>query len=132
MSRNKDLLVTKKNSPMEKAKRLMELQTIMKEIKPEIEQLKADLLEITQKLGVLTLKTDKYTISRAHRITPEVVDYEALKKSLKKNKIPFTTKEVFADYMKETFKHLIAEDRVLDGLEAKETEYISVRIKETK
>lgn len=132
---NKSIDILKKgkiSTPMKKAERLIYLQSIQKQIKPEIEALKADLLDATQKLGVLTLKTDKYTISRAKKITPEVVDFQALKKALKKNKIPFGTQEVFADYMKETFKKLIAEEREMDGLEGKETEYIIVRVKETK
>lgn len=130
MSRNKDLLVTKKNSPMEKAKRLIELQNIMKEIKPEIDALKADLLDVTQKLGVLTLKTDKYTISRAKRVTPQIVNFEELKKSLEAANIPYDTKEVFADHMATTFKKMIEDGNLVAGLEGKETEYISVRIKE--
>lgn len=129
---NKNILSATPKSPMAKARRLIELQNIVKKIKPEIDSLKADLLKVTQDLGVLTLKTDEYTISRAKRITPEVVDFEAVEKSLKEQHIPYGTKVVFADYMSVTFKKLIEDKREIDGLEAKETEYITVRIREEK
>lgn len=129
----KDLLSTKgAKSPMQKAQRLMELLSIQKEIKPEIDKLKGELLVVTQELGVLTLKTDKYTISRAKRITPDVTDFDALKKALKKAKVPFGTKEVFSEYMGPVFKTFIEEGRKFPGLDGKETEYISVRVKEEK
>jgi glutamate-1-semialdehyde aminotransferase len=111
-----------------KAKRLMELQALYKQIKPEIDQLKAELLEITKKLGVVTLKTEDYTISRVKKVTPEVTDFETLKAELEKNNIPYGTKEVFADYMSLTFKKLIEDGRKLEGLEAKESEYVAVRL----
>lgn len=129
---NKNILSATPKSPMAKAKRLMELQALVKSVKPEIDELKADLLKVTQDLGVLTLRTELYTISRAKRITPEVVDFKAVEQALKDQNIPYGTKVVFADYMTLTFKKLIEDKREIDGLEAKETEYISVRIREKK
>lgn len=115
---------------MLKAQRLMELQAIIKEIKPEIDALKSDLLKVTQDLGVLTLKTEKYTISRAKRITPQVVDQKALKKALDEQEIPYQMVEAFAPFMTTVFREAIEQGKELDGLEALETEYITVRIKE--
>ena len=129
---NKNILSATPKSPMAKAKRLMELQALVKSVKPEIDELKADLLKVTQDLGVLTLKTELYTISRAKRITPEVVDFKTVEQELKDKNIPYGTKVVFADYMTATFKKLIEDGKEIDGLEAKETEYISVRIREKK
>ena len=129
---NKNILSATPKSPMMKAKRLMELQALVKSVKPEIDELKADLLKVTQDLGVLTLKTEEYTISRAKRITPEVTDFKTLVEELKENKIPYGLQTVFADYMTVTFKKLIEDGRELDGLEAKITEYIAVRIREKK
>ena len=125
-----DILSVSPQSPMEKAKKLMELQKIVKNLKPIIDELRSDLLKVTQDLGVLTLKTELYTISRSKRVTPEVVDFKLLKQSLIDNKIPFGTQEVFADYMSVSFKKLIEDKREMPGLEGKETEYISVRIRE--
>lgn len=125
-----DILTVAPQSPMEKAKRLMELQSIVKRLKPEIDALKADLLKATQDLGVLTLKTELYTISRAKRITPEVVSFKVLKQSLTENNIPFETHEDFTPQMSVLFKKLIEDGREIDGLEGKETEYITVRIRE--
>ncbi len=129
---NKNLLSDTPKSPMQKAEKLIELQAILKEIKPQIDELKADLLKVTQQLDVYTLKTGSYTISRAKRVTPHIVDFETLKSSLEKENIPFDTvvEESFAPFMIETFKKAIEEGRKLDGLEGVETEYISVRVKE--
>ena len=118
------------NSPMEKAQSLVELEIIVKKAKEKIEAYKKDLLEITKQLDVFTLKTGNYTITRTKRITPKITNFENLKKSLEQNSIPYETQEVFADFMKETFKQAIKEKKELDGLDALETECISVRTKD--
>ena len=127
---NKNLLSQTPKSPMAKMQKLMELQSIVKELKPQIEELKADLLKVTQDLDVYTLKTGAYTLTRAKRITPQIVNFELLKKTLDELDIPYTTEEVFTDQTKVMFKQAIEEKKELAGLEALETEYISVRIKE--
>lgn len=124
-----DVLINKKDSPMQKVQKLIELQAIYKDIKPQIDELKAELLQITQELDVLTLKTGDYTITRAKKITPQVINYSLLKQTLIDQNIPFQIKETFADHMKETFKEAIKEGKELAGLEGLETEYITIRIK---
>ena len=119
---------TRKILPVDKVKRLMKLQAIMKEIKPEIDELKADLLKITQDLDVLSLKTGEYTISRAKRITPKIEDYEMLKKSLTEAGLEVYTQEVFAPQMDVVFKQAIEEGRELKGLDSLVTEYITIRL----
>lgn len=113
---------------MAKAARLVELQAVMKEIKPEIDSLKADLLKITQELDVLTLKTGNYTISRARRITPRVTDFKTLKEQLEDAHIPYQTVEAFSKNMEPVFKKMIEDKTVIEGLEGTETEYISIRL----
>ena len=113
---------------MVKMARLMELQAIVKKLKPEIDELKADLLKVTQDLDVYTLKTGNYTLSRAKRITPQVVDFKLLKETLDKEDIPYETEEVFTAQTNVMFKQAIADKRELAGLEALETEYISIRL----
>ena len=130
-----DLLITKPNSPMQKAAKLVTLGAKAKELREELakvtdemQPLKDDLLKITQDLDVLTLKTGSYTISRATRITPQVEDFKLLKQSLKKAEVPFVTQEVFAPQMEEVFKEALKENREFVGLGKKETQYISVRV----
>ena len=123
-------LLTQNSSPALKAKKLMELQTLYKEIKPQIEQLKSELLQIMQEQDVLTLKTGTYTLSRAKRITPQVIDFKTLKKSLEEADILVMTEETFSPQMTVVFKNLANENRQLDGLEFLSTEYVSVRVKE--
>ena len=125
----KDMLLLTPKSPMEKAKRLVELQAIVYKLKPEIESLKADLLKVTKDLNVLTLKTEQYTITRAKKETISVENFNILEKALKENHIPYGTKIVFADYMGLVFKKLVKDKKILPGLEIKETEYISIRLK---
>lgn len=126
---NKNLLSSTPKSPMQKVEKLMEYQAIVKDLKPKIDELKADLLKITQDLDVYTLKTGRYTISRAKKVTPKVIDFKQLKESLDKAEIPYITEEVFAEQMKLVFKQAIEEKRELEGLESLITEYISIRIK---
>jgi len=118
------------DSPIAKANRLLELQTIYKKIKPEIDELKADLLRTTQELDVYTLKTGDYTISRAKRVTPRVTNFEALKEDLESREIEVYTEEVFAPQMDVVFKQAINQGTKLNGLDALETEYISIRLRE--
>ena len=125
-------LLKRVETPIEQAAALLELEAIAKDIKIRIAEYKTELLKVTQDLDVYSLKTGKYTITRAHRVTPRVVDFKALKAALEKAKIPFGTKEVFDDYMGPVFKRAIEEKRELDGLEALETEYIMIRLPKEK
>lgn len=125
---NKNLLSNTPKSPMAKARRLFELQQIMKEIKPEIDALKEDLLKVTQDLDVITLKTGDYTISRAKRVTPHVEDFEALKKALDERNVPYQVIQAFSKNMLPVFQTFIEHNEELDGLSGTETEYISIRI----
>ena len=129
---DRNLLSNTPKSPMQKVEKLMEYQAIVKDLKPKIDELKADLLKVTQDLDVYTLKTGRYTISRVKKITPRVIDFKTLKNSLDKAEIPYITEEVFAEQMKVVFKQAIEEKRELEGLEGLITEFISIRIREEK
>lgn len=116
--------------PMQKAKRLVELQQKEYEIKKEILKLKEELLIITRSLDVLSLKTGTYTISRVVKKLIRVTDFEQLKSSLEKADIPYLTKEVFADQMDLVFKQLIdtKPTRLPKGLSFLKSEYIMIRL----
>lgn len=123
-----DILKVEAISPIEKAGQIVQLELISRGINEKIKQYKADLLKITQEQDVYMLKTGKYTISRAKRVTPRVLDFETLKSSLEKAKVPYETQEVFADQMSVVFREAVKQGRKFDGLEAQETEYVSIRI----
>jgi hypothetical protein len=127
-----ETLLKRVESPIEQAAALIELEAIAKGIKERISQYKAELLKVTQDLDVYSLKTGKYTITRAHRVTPRVTNFKDLKAALDEAKIPYGTKEVFDDYMSVVFKRAIEEKRELNGLEALETEYIMIRLPKEK
>lgn len=122
-------LITNTNKPMiRKVAQLAEDEKQLRALKERVDATKAELLAIMQKDDVLTLKTGQYTLSRATRVTPQVTNYEKLKESLDEANIPYETQETFADHMKETFKQCVKMGKELDGLEVKETSYVSVRL----
>lgn len=122
-----DLLKLEGLTQSQKAERCLKLAELKKQVDTAYNALRDELLKSTQELDVYTLKTGSYTLTRATRITPQVTDYTKLKETLEKEKIPYTTKEVFGDEMTEVFKLAIKEGRVLDGLESKVTEYITIK-----
>lgn len=128
MDIQKPIIATTATTTIEKAKNLIQLEKIYKDVKERIDAYRAELLEETKKMDVLSLKTGSYTISRVKKLYPKVTDVQALKKALDKEKIPYEMQEVFADYMKNTFKQLAEEQKQLDGLNIDEIEYIMVRI----
>jgi len=123
------LQTSQNNLPIEKIKRLVELDKQYDTIKAERDQLRSDLLKVTQELDVLTLKTGEYTISRGKRLTPQVTSFETLKNSLTKANIPWDVIEVFAPHTINSFREVAKQGIELDGLEVKETQYISIRTK---
>ncbi len=125
---NNNLLSFEPNSPSQKAQALVQLETIKKQVNERIAQYKEELLYIMQQQKALTLKTEDYIVTRAKRVTPQVIDFNTLKDSLEKNEIPVVTEEVFAPQMDVVFKNLIEMGKPIDGLEAKTTEYIMVKV----
>ena len=126
------LTTTNPTLPIQKIKRLAKIERIYKDIKAERDILKEELLTLTQKLDVYTLKTGVYTLFRAKRITPQVINFNVLEASLKAQNIPYETETVFTLQTYGAFRQAIKENLELEGLEAKETEYISVIVKEVK
>lgn len=113
---------------IEKAEELIMLEKAYKEIKQKLDQYRADLLEETKRMNVLSLKTEAYTISRVKKTLPRVLNVPALRKALEQENIPYETQEVFSDHMTPVFKQLIEDGRSLDGLSAIESEYITIRV----
>ena len=119
--------------PVEKIQRLIELEAQERKIKAQINLYREELLVMTQQNDVYTLKTGKYTLSRATRITPKVISFNKLKESLEKNEIPYETYETFTPQMSVVFREISRQrpelmDK-LDGLDYLKTEYISIRVK---
>lgn len=129
MTKKTKVTQTKKNLALfDRLSSLVEMEAKQRELKAQIDEYKSELLFYMQRNKAMQLKTEDYTITRAQRITPQIVSFTRLKKSLDKAKIPYETVEAFAPFMSETFKQVIKEGKELDGLEAKETQYVSVRI----
>lgn len=129
---NNDIMNQEADSPMQKAQALIQLEAIKKQIDEKISKYRADLLETTRNLNVLSLKTEEYVISRVKKTYTSVSDFETLKASLEKENIPYDTVETFADHMKETFKQIAESGKKLEGLETKDSEYIMIRLAKEK
>lgn len=128
MTDTQELLAATPANSMEKAAKLVELEAVAKQVKAQIDQYSAELLEETKRLDVLQIKTGTYTISRVKKLLPKVTDFASLKNELDKAGIPYDTVETFADHMKQTFKQIAEEGRKLNGLEVAESEYVMIRI----
>jgi len=143
---------TDKNiNPIEAATQIVKLQGLIKQSTERLEQLKSALLVTMQDNDVLTLKTGKYTISRAIRPNVKVFNHTKLKESLKdkgheviikhgivdKNYIEDINnylKQQGLDYqVEEVVDEKIMKPLILDqkpeGVDLSETQYISIRIK---
>lgn len=132
MKKDTAIKTVENKSLTQKAADLVLMEAQLKDLKQKVADYKAELLKATQELDVLTLKTGSYTIVRAKRITPQVANFKELKKSLDLAEIPYTTTEVFSDYMKPVFRQLVDDGKLLPGLEVLETEYISIRVPDKK
>ena len=120
---------TQEMLPIQKVQRLFEIKQLFKELKPEMDQLQAELLQVMQDNDTLTLKTETYTLSRGKRVTPKVENFENLKKELEKRKVPYQTVTAFSRNMLPVFQKFIEDKEELEGLTGNETEYVSIRLR---
>jgi len=123
------LLLDDKMTPAQLCEKSVKLAQLKKQIDAAYKEVQQKLLEKTQELDIYTLKTGTYTITRAKRITP-VIEFDTLKATLEAEKIPYTTKVVFGDQMADVFKQALKDGKKLEGLESKESEYITIRVRE--
>jgi len=128
-------------NPTEKTEYLAKLTELRKRINAEYSLLTAELLQATKDLGIRSLKTDNYTLSRAKKINFKVVDLEQAKADLASRSMPVNTVKVeqFDDntlnMLKEYYKakennkeECIDDPSDIKGVEKSFTEYITVRI----
>lgn len=123
-----DLQSIEQMSPMEMAERYHHILELKDKVEAAYKLLRANLLEVTKKNKVLSLKTETYTISRVQRNTVKVTNDKVAIKSLEMLNVPVETKVVLdMDYMKEPLKQLIDRGEQIDGVESFATEYVQVR-----
>lgn len=128
MTKKTSITESKKSPLVRQVSTLVAIEAQARDLKAQADAIKAELLAVMQRDKVLTLKTEGYTISRASRATPQIEDFNKLRKSLDKADIPYDVVEAFAPHMSETFKQIVKSGKELDGLAVKETEYVAVRI----
>lgn len=112
----------------EKAQQIIKLESAKDKIDERLSELRADLLAATKEQGVLTLKTEDYTITRATRETLKVTDHKEAAAELDKMNVPVMTETVLSDSTKKVLKELIKQGKVFDSASVSSTEYISIRV----
>ena len=131
----------KKLNPTEKTEYFAKLTALKKRINAEYAILADELLQATKDLGIRSLKTDNYTLSRAKKISFKVVNLEEAKADLASRSMPVKTVSVeqfddptmnmLKEYYKakENSKEVCEEDSSdIKGIEKSHSEYITVRI----
>lgn len=115
-------------STYEKAQQIIKLEAAKDKIDSALSELRADLLTATKEQGVLTLKTEDYTITRATRETLKVTDHKTAAIELDKMNIPVLTETVLSDSTKKVLKELIKQGKEFDSASVQSTEYVSIKI----
>jgi hypothetical protein len=115
-------------SPIELAEGYSKLIELKAEVEVRYKAFREALLEATKKHGVLSLKTEKYTISRQKRSTVKVTDQKTAIRELEEKGIEVVTKVVLdEEYMKPVYEQLIKDGEFIPGIETFTTEFVTVR-----
>lgn len=116
-------------TPMEIARKYSKLVELKKQVDEKYKQYREQLLEATKSLGVLSLKTEEYTITRQTRKTVKISNDEVAIEELKLRNIPVVTKTVIdEDYMMPAIKQLLEKNgELIPGIQENVTEFVTVR-----
>lgn len=128
-------------NPTEKTEYLAKLTELRKRINAEYKILTDELLQATKDLGIRSLKTDNYTLSRAKKVNIKVADLNQAKADLEARAMPVKTEmietfdELTLNMLKEYYKAkeknkelCLDDDSDIKGIEKSFTEYITVKI----
>ena len=134
------------------ARDYVRLTALKKEIESRLINYRQQLLNTTRELGVLTLKTEHYTISRVSSGSPKMIDMVATVKSLRSKNIPipiettirtdkiaslieflrdanmseYIVEQPIQSYVESTASQLVKDGEQIDGMLLSETEYVRV------
>lgn len=115
-------------TPAQMAEEYLKLISLRNSVEDRYQKLRAGLLEATKKNGVVSLKTEKFTITRQKRVTIKVVDHEQAIEEMKARNIPVVVKTVLDDeVMRPTYKQL-CENEEVPGFSSISTEFVTVRL----
>jgi hypothetical protein len=118
--------------PAEMAEQIIKLTNLKKEVASKLDDLKAELLRITQENDVYTLKTGQYTISRGHRDTVNILDHKSAFDYLIERDIPAETVTRLSPETESLVKGMVKKGTPVNGASLQQTEYISVRVAKEK
>ncbi len=115
-------------TPAKIAEDVVKLEVLSKQIKQRLDAYKTRLLEEMKEKGVLSLKLETMTVSRAKRKTVKVIDDALLAEALEATGNEVVRKTIVdMDYMKPLVVSLLEKGEV-KGASYSETEYVSVRL----
>jgi len=113
-------------TPSQEIEEIIHLEQVKKGIEKKLEIYRKNLLEVMRRDDVLTLKTGKFTITRATRTTIKITDDKLVKEQLENMGHQVMTKEVIdMKYMKPVITDNVDQ---LDGVSKSETEYTSIKL----
>jgi hypothetical protein len=113
--------------------RYLKIKAVRDRIEEEYQFLREKLLEETKKLGVISLKTEKYTITRQKRNHYKIYNHDVATDELEKFGVPVKTKVVLdEDYMKPAINELISRGEMINGIESGVSEFVTVRVAKSK
>lgn len=119
---------TNELTPMEIARKYSKLVELKKQVDERYKQYREQLLDATKSLGVISLKTEEYTITRQTRKTIKISNDDVAIEELKLRNIPIMTKTVLdKDYMMPAIEQLLSSGEIIPGIETAATEFVTVR-----
>lgn len=123
-----EIITTQAKTPAQMAQKLLKLKDLKTTVETQLKEINAKLLEEMSALGVLTLKTEEMTISRAKRVTSKVENLADAQGFFKDKGLPFGVKMVANDVTMNMIKEMVKNGVMPDGVESSETEYVTVRV----
>ena len=119
-------------SPAQMAEEYQKIISLKDAVEERYKFIREKLLEVTKQNGVVSLKTEKFTITRQSRTTVKVTDQKQAIAELEARNIEVVTKVVLDDdVMKPVYKELCKTEEI-PGITAFTTEFVSVRLAKVK
>jgi hypothetical protein len=109
------------------ATKYVEIANNLKKLKAIEAELKARLLEQMSNAGLVSFKTKDFTITKASRVSITITDHAKAGKALDDMGVPVSYETVLTKPTQEAVKTLAKQQVAIEGVEASESQYITIR-----
>jgi hypothetical protein len=109
------------------ATKYVEIANNLKKLKAIEAELKARLLEQMTNAGLVSFKTNDFTITKANRVSITITDHAKVGKALDEMGVPVAYETVLTKPTQEAVKTLAKQQVAIEGVEASESTYITIR-----